>query len=104
MHDVRHAFASIGVQSGLSLSLIGGLLGHAQVATTQHYAYLAALPLYQAVAQIGEALVAALGPMYAPGGDQRSRASASAVVKRSSGNDIAIPSGASYPSTCTGRG
>ena len=30
LHDLRHSHASIGVASGLSLPLIGGLLGHSQ--------------------------------------------------------------------------
>lgn len=40
MHDLRHSFASELVSSGHSLPVIGALLGHAQVATTQRYAHL----------------------------------------------------------------
>jgi site-specific recombinase XerD len=37
------------VSSGLSLSIVGKLLGHTQAATTQRYAHLADEPLRQAV-------------------------------------------------------
>jgi integrase len=45
LHDLRHTFASIGAGSGLGLPIIGKLLGHASVATTQRYAHLADDPL-----------------------------------------------------------
>ena len=41
LHDLRHTFASEAVAAGLSLPLIGKLLGHSQPATTQRYAHLA---------------------------------------------------------------
>ena len=44
LHDLRHTFASIGVGGGLGLPIIGGLLGHADVKTTQKYAHLDADP------------------------------------------------------------
>jgi integrase len=34
LHDLRHSFASIGVVDGLSLPIIGALLGHKHSATT----------------------------------------------------------------------
>lgn len=40
VHDLRHSFASLGVSAGLSLPVIGGLLGHASPQTTQRYAHL----------------------------------------------------------------
>jgi integrase len=40
VHDLRHSFASILVSAGASLPLIGQLLGHTQVQTTQRYAHL----------------------------------------------------------------
>jgi integrase len=40
LHDLRHSFASFGVTCGLSLPVIGGLLGHTQASTTQRYAHL----------------------------------------------------------------
>ena len=39
MHDLRHTFASMGAAGGLSLQLIGGLLGHAAIRTTERYSH-----------------------------------------------------------------
>ncbi len=52
IHDLRHSFASIAVSGGLSLPIIGALLGHSQPGTTARYAHLADDPLRAAVAQI----------------------------------------------------
>jgi site-specific recombinase XerD len=41
IHDLRHSFASIAVASGMSLPMIGKLLGHSQPQTTARYAHLA---------------------------------------------------------------
>ena len=38
VHDLRHTHASILASLGLSLPIIGRLLGHTQAATTQRYA------------------------------------------------------------------
>jgi len=38
--DLRHSFASVGASGGLSLPMIGALLGHREVSTTQRYAHL----------------------------------------------------------------
>jgi integrase len=54
IYDLRHTFASIGASSfGLSLPVIGRLLGHSVSKTTQRYAHLSDSPLKQAAAQIG---------------------------------------------------
>ena len=45
IHDLRHAFASLLVSSGASLEMIGRLLGHAQIGTTQRYVHLIDSPL-----------------------------------------------------------
>jgi len=45
LHDLRHSFASIGASGGMSLPMIGALLGHSQPQTTHRYAHLAADPL-----------------------------------------------------------
>ena len=39
-HDLRHTFASLLVSGGASLEMIGKLLGHSQMQTTQRYAHL----------------------------------------------------------------
>jgi len=53
LHDLRHTFASIAVSGGMSLPLIGALLGHSQPRTTARYAHLASGPLREAVEKIG---------------------------------------------------
>jgi integrase len=39
LHDLRHTFASVGAGDGMSLPIIGKLLGHADSATTARYAH-----------------------------------------------------------------
>ncbi len=53
IHDLRHTYASHLVSSGLSLSIVGKLLGHTQAATTQRYAHLADEPLREATELFG---------------------------------------------------
>ncbi|WP_417495621.1 tyrosine-type recombinase/integrase [Maricaulis sp.] len=60
LHDLRHTFASFGAAGGLSLPIIGKLLGHSQAATTQRYAHLADDPVQRAATQIGDAVAAAM--------------------------------------------
>jgi len=52
VYDLRHTFASVGAGGGLSLPIIGKLLGHTQSRTTQRYAHLAAEPLREAAEKI----------------------------------------------------
>jgi integrase len=49
LHDLRHTFASHLVSSGVSLPIVGRLLGHTQAQTTERYAHLADDPLREAV-------------------------------------------------------
>jgi integrase len=60
IHDLRHTFASHGVGGGLGLPVIGRLLGHSQLATTQRYAHLDVDPLRLASQRIGSTIAAAL--------------------------------------------
>lgn len=60
LHDLRHSFASIGAGDGLSLQIIGALLGHKHAATTARYAHLAADPLRAANDAIGAKINAAM--------------------------------------------
>ena len=41
IHDLRHSFASRALAAGESLSMIGKLLGHADIQSTARYAHLA---------------------------------------------------------------
>ncbi len=41
VHDLRHSYASYLVSSGVSLHVVGRLLGHSQAQTTQRYAHVA---------------------------------------------------------------
>ena len=56
IHDLRHTFASILASGGASLPLIGALLGHTQVQTTQRYAHLMDDPLRVATSRVGAAI------------------------------------------------
>ena len=58
VHDLRHNFASEGVAAGLSLPMIGALLGHTNPATTARYAHLMDDPMRQATERIGSRLTA----------------------------------------------
>ena len=52
IHDLRHSFASNAVAQGMSLPMIGKLLGHTQVQTTARYAHLAADPVKAAASSV----------------------------------------------------
>ncbi|MCL5779211.1 site-specific integrase [Limibaculum sp. FT325] len=56
IHDLRHTFASLLVSGGASLEMIGKLLGHTQIGTTQSYAHLIESPLRAGVNAVGEML------------------------------------------------
>jgi len=60
LHDLRHSFASMGAAAGLSLPLIGALLGHRLPSTTQRYAHLADDPVRSASELVGSRIAAAL--------------------------------------------
>ncbi len=61
IHDLRHTHASIGVGAGVGLPIIGRLLGHTNVDTTNRYAHLADDPVRRASERIGSELAVAMG-------------------------------------------
>lgn len=52
IHDLRHSFASFAAADGASLFLIGKLLGHASMRSTERYAHLADDPLRKAASGV----------------------------------------------------
>jgi integrase len=60
LHDLRHGYASVGLMSGLTLPVIGALLGHTDVSTTARYAHLADTARKRAADLTSEAVEAAL--------------------------------------------
>jgi integrase len=60
LHDLRHSFASVGAAGGLSLPIIGALLGHKHATTTERYAHLSADPLRAANDAVGARIAAAM--------------------------------------------
>jgi integrase len=60
LHDLRHTFASHLVSRGISLHVVGRLLGHSQPRTTMRYAHIADQALRDATTQFGE-LVESVG-------------------------------------------
>ncbi|MBF0417463.1 MAG: tyrosine-type recombinase/integrase [Magnetococcales bacterium] len=60
LHGLRHAFASVGVNAGLSLPVVGALLGHSSESMTARYGHLASDPIRQAADRISGQIAAAL--------------------------------------------
>lgn len=61
LHDLRHTNASIGIAAGLSLAVIGSLLGHNSATTTKRYAHLADGPAKRAADLVGKTISPSLG-------------------------------------------
>jgi integrase len=53
LHDLRHSYASLLVNSGVSLHIVGGLLGHSKPATTARYAHLQDSVMREATGRVG---------------------------------------------------
>lgn len=60
IHDLRHSFASIAAGAGMSLPMIGALLGHSQPQTTARYAHLAENPVQAASERIAATIEGAI--------------------------------------------
>jgi site-specific recombinase XerD len=58
LHDNRHTHASHLVSSGLSLEIVGRLLGHTDPLTTKRYAHVADDPLRAAAERFGSKVTA----------------------------------------------
>ncbi|ATI83280.1 integrase [Sphingobium yanoikuyae] len=61
LHDLRHSFASVAIGHGISLSKVGGLLGHALPETTVRYAHLADDMIGEAASRVSGSMARALG-------------------------------------------
>jgi integrase len=66
MHDLRHSFASLLINSGRTLYEVQHILGHTQVKTTQRYAHLSQDTLLAAANSATVALGTAMMPMAQP--------------------------------------
>jgi integrase len=66
LHDLRHSFASLAAGRGVSLQMIGKLLGHRVPATTQRYAHLARDAAAAVNDELGAAMQAAIEKGRAP--------------------------------------
>lgn len=66
LHDLRHSFASVGVRGGLSLPILGALLGHKNSMTTARYAHLSDDPLRAANEVIGATIESAMNVVKSP--------------------------------------
>lgn len=60
IHDLRHAFASVAASGGMSLPIIGKMLGHSQPQTTARYAHLADDPVKAASTEVAGLIEAAM--------------------------------------------
>lgn len=60
IHDLRHSFASVGAAGGLSLPIIGAMLGHSEPQTTARYAHLSDDPIQAASSMIASKVEAAM--------------------------------------------
>lgn len=60
IHDLRHSFASIAVANGLTLPMIGALLGHTQTQTTARYAHLIGEPVKNAAMLVNQKIAEAM--------------------------------------------
>jgi len=60
IHDLRHSFASGAVSMGESMPMLGKLLGHKDIKTTQRYAHLADAPMHEAADRVSQVISDAL--------------------------------------------
>src|SRR5262249_43796982 len=58
LHDLRHTYASLLASAGVSLPMVGALLGHTVWQTTLRYTHLYEAPLREATERVGAAVAA----------------------------------------------
>jgi integrase len=68
LHDLRHSFASLAAGRGVSLQMIGKLLGHRSQITTQRYAHLSRDAASAVNDELGAAMQAAIAKKRPPSG------------------------------------
>jgi len=56
IHDLRHTYASNAVMAGLSIAIVGKILGHTQAQTTMRYAHFADQPVQDAATLVASRL------------------------------------------------
>jgi integrase len=66
LHDLRHSYASLAAARGVSLQMIGKLLGHKVAATTQRYAHLARDAAAAVNDELGDAMTEAIAKANPP--------------------------------------
>ncbi len=80
IHDLRHSFASFAVSKGMSLAVIGRLLGHTQVQTTARYAHLMAAPMTEAASTVTDVLGELMNMDTKPKADQKPKRCSSSAI------------------------
>jgi integrase len=63
IHDLRHSFASDALMGGVPLAVIGKMLGHRQLSTTQRYAHLSDRVVREALDHTASRITEAAQPM-----------------------------------------
>ncbi len=61
LHDLRHNYASYAARKSETLPMIGSLLGHTGIGSTNRYAHLDDGTLLEAADRVGEAIEIAIG-------------------------------------------
>lgn len=61
LHDLRHSFASLAIRDGISLLMVGKLLGHALPETTARYAHLADETIQDSASRVCSSIASAMG-------------------------------------------
>lgn len=65
LHDLRHTYASFAVTGGHHLKIVGSLLSHTSIKTTERYAHLSNDPIQAANEAIADSITQAMnGPQY----------------------------------------